>query len=53
LGELRDPGQIKHIEEVRDGKNPFFKINLTGLVALNPTNEFELMALPPVSCHCF
>jgi hypothetical protein len=36
-----DPRQIKHIEEVRDGKNPIFSIHLTGLVAVQPNNEFE------------
>jgi hypothetical protein len=38
-----NPGQIKHIEEVRNGKNPFFKIHLTGLVAIHPGNEFEML----------
>jgi len=36
-----DPRQIKHIEEVRDGKDPIFRIHLTGLVAVQPSNEFE------------
>lgn len=33
--------QIKHIEELRDGKNPAFNVTLTGLIVLQPSNEFE------------
>ena len=33
--------QVKHIEELRDGKNPVFTVTLTALVALQPSNEFE------------
>jgi hypothetical protein len=33
--------QIKHIEDIRDGNNLLLRITLSGLVALNQTNEFE------------
>lgn len=33
--------QIRHIEELRDGKNPIFNLHLSGLVALHPSAEFE------------
>jgi hypothetical protein len=33
--------QIKHIEDIRDGKNLLLRITLSGLVALKPSNEFE------------
>jgi hypothetical protein len=33
--------QIKHIEDIRDGKNLLLKITLSGLVVLKQSNEFE------------
>lgn len=33
--------QVKRIEELRDGQNPVFNLTLTGLAALQPSNEFE------------
>jgi len=36
-----DIRQIKHIEELRDGKDLFFKITLTGLVMFDSNGEFE------------
>lgn len=33
--------QIKRMEELRDGKDPFFNVTLTALIFIGPTNEFE------------
>jgi hypothetical protein len=37
------PRQIKHIEDVRDGKDPFFAVQVKGLVLIQPGNEFEAL----------
>jgi hypothetical protein len=36
-------GQVKRIEELRDGKNAVLNVTLTGLAAIQSTGEFELL----------
>lgn len=43
--------QVKHIEELRDGKNPFFNLTFTGLVAIQPSYEFEQLRELTLQLH--
>ena len=46
-----DIRQIKHIEELRDGKDLVLRITLTGLVAFDVNNEFERLQEQTLHLH--